>query len=282
MGGPPCQGFSMAGNIGRKFLDDDRNSLFKEFARVVSIINPDYFVIENVARLYTHNKEKSKIEIINTFENQGYHVSCKVLNTVDFGVPQLRNRIIFIGNKISNNIIFPKNSIDNTPKTVKEAIHDLPVLQSGETSNIYNHIAMKHSNQMLEKMFYVSDGGNRCEIPNNIRPKSGDIRKYIRYNSKKPSFCITGDMRKVFHYEQNRALTVRELARLQSFPDSFEFKGTSISQQQQVGNAVPPLFAQHIASSILEMIKNDKQNIETVLEKHQTEKYQTKEILLHI
>ena len=103
-------------------------------------------------------------------------------------------------------------------------------------------------------MKYVTEGGSRSEIPDSIRPTSGDVRKYIRYDSSKPSICITGDMRKVFHYRHNRALTVRELAKLQSFPDSFVFKGTSISQQQQVGNAVPPLLAEAIASTVKQMM----------------------------
>ena len=105
-------------------------------------------------------------------------------------------------------------------------------------------------------MKYVKDGSGREDIPKSIRPKSGDVRKYIRYNSKKPSICITGDMRKVFHYNQNRALTVRELARIQTFPDNFIFKGSSISQQQQIGNAVPPLMARSIAQIIKLMINN--------------------------
>lgn len=254
--GPPCQGFSMAWNIGRKFIDDPRNRLFKEFVRVVSIVKPKYFVMENVARLYTHNKNKTRKEIIEDFEKIGYKVECKILNSADFGVPQIRKRVIFIGSKIRNNINFPRVMVKNY-KTVKEAINDLPSLKSGEKSDIPNHNAMNHTKQMLEKMKYISDGGNRNEIPEHLRPKSGDVRKYIRYNSEQPSITITGDMRKVFHYNQNRALTIRELARLQSFPDDFIFKGTSISAQQQIGNAVPPLMAKVIAENIKDMLKED-------------------------
>ena len=116
---------------------------------------------------------------------------------------------------------------------------------------------MKHTKQMLNKMKFIGDGGNRLQIPKNLRPKSGDIRKYIKYDSSEPSICITGDMRKVFHYEQNRALTVRELARIQSFPDSFIFEGSKISQQQQVGNAVPPLMARAIANEIKKMLEKN-------------------------
>ena len=257
VGGPPCQGFSMAGNIGRHFIDDPRNHLFKEFARVVSIIQPKMFLMENVARLDIHNKEKTKQEIIDIFTNMGYKVESRVLNAASFGVPQLRRRIIFIGRKDVGNIIFPKEQFSEKDyQTVEKAISQLPSLVSGESSNIPNHIAMSHSEQMLHKMSFVKDGGDRMDIPESIRPQKGDARKYIRYKSNRPSVCITGDMRKVFHYEQNRALTVRELARLQSFPDSFIFEGNSISQQQQVGNSVPPLLAASLANAIKEMLKD--------------------------
>lgn len=252
VGGPPCQGFSIAGNIGRKFIDDSRNRLFKEFVRVVKIIGPKFFVMENVARLYNHNKGATRKEIIIDFENLGYKVECKILNSADYGVPQVRKRVIFIGSKKEQKIYFPEREVKNH-LSVKEALSSYPKLESGEESSIPNHIAMSHSEQMLNKMSYVGDGGNRDEIPIEIRPKSGDVRKYIKYSSNKPSVCVTGDMRKIFHYEQNRALTVRELARLQSFPDNFVFKGNRISQQQQVGNSVPPKMAEAIASAILKM-----------------------------
>jgi len=259
IGGPPCQGFSIAGNIGRKFIDDPRNKLFKEFVRVVSVVKPKYFVMENVARLYTHNNHKTKKEIISDFNKLGYTVKCTILNSADYGVPQIRKRVIFIGSLINDNILFPKPSVDRY-RTVKEALSNLPSLNSGDQSTVLNHNAMNHTKQMLEKMKFVKDGGDRSDMPLSLRPKTGDIRKYIRYDSNKPSITITGDMRKVFHYSQNRALTVRELARLQTFPDDFEFKGSSISAQQQVGNAVPPLMAEAIAKSIKVMIKQDEKS----------------------
>lgn len=251
VGGPPCQGFSIAGNIGRKFLDDDRNKLFNEFVRIVKIVNPKIFLMENVARLLSHNNGKTIEEITFSFNNIGYDVEYKILNSADYGVPQVRKRILFIGTKNKNiKISFPEKTMKKY-KTVREALQDLPSLKSGKSSNkIPNHEAMKHSVQMLEKMKFVSNGGNRTQIPEAIRPQKGDIRKYIRYNSNTPSITITGDMRKVFHYSQNRALTVRELARLQSFDDNFIFEGPSISKQQQVGNAVPPLMAESIAKHI--------------------------------
>lgn len=254
IGGPPCQGFSLAGNIGRNFIDDERNHLFKEFVRFVDVIRPKVFVMENVAALKTHNNGKTIKEIVAEFEKLGYSVKYQVLNAAEYGVPQQRRRIFVIGTQWENNFKFPKKSKEVI--TIKDAIADLPRLKSGEMSDIPNHIAMKHTEQMLEKMSYVRDGGDRFDIPEKLRPKSGDARKYIRYNSKEPSICITGDMRKVFHYNQNRALTGRELARIQTFPDDFIFKGNAGKIQQQIGNAVPPRLAFQIANCVKETLEN--------------------------
>lgn len=256
IGGPPCQGFSMAGNIGRRFVDDPRNHLFKEFVRVVEVVSPTCFVMENVARLYTRLGGQTREEIIECFEKLGYVVEAKIVCASEYGVPQNRYRVLFIGRKTEDKnytIRFPEKSKTPAP-TIKDAIDKYPPLESGETSSIPNHEAMVHSAQMIEKMSYVKDGGGREDIPESIRPQKGDIRKYIRYDSKKPSICITGDMRKVFHYSQNRALTVRELAAIQTYPDSFVFLGNKILQQQMVGNSVPPVLAKAIAESIKKML----------------------------
>ena len=255
IGGPPCQGFSIAGNIGRKFLDDDRNRLFLEYVRFVKIILPKMFVLENVAALVRHNKGKTIKEIETKFAELGYLIQYKVLNSVNYHVPQERRRVFLVGTKEGYNFTFPAES--NEIITVEEAIGDLPSLKSGECSSISHHVAMCHSKQMLEKMKYVKDGGTRNDIPEKIRPKSGDIRKYIRYSSKKPSFCVTGDMRKIFHYRDNRALTCRELARLQTFPDSFDFAGNSIEIQQQIGNAVPCNLAYEVASECIKCLNHE-------------------------
>ena len=255
IGGPPCQGFSLAGNIGRQFLDDERNHLFLEYVRFVEIIKPKMFVLENVASMVTHNKGKTIKEIISKFNALGYQIQYKVLNAVNYNVPQERRRVFIVGTKNNVSFIYPKES--EKIITVKEAIDDLPCLNSGETSAIPLHNAMNHSEQMLKKMSYVKNGGNRNDIPIEIRPESGDIRKYIRYNSDKPSFCVTGDMRKIFHYSQNRALTCRELARLQTFPDSYIFCGSTIEIQQQIGNAVPCNLAYAIAKECKRSLSNE-------------------------
>ncbi len=258
IGGPPCQGFSIAGNIGRTFIDDDRNRLFKEFVRFVSLINPKIFVMENVANMATHLRGKTITEIVEAFETagMGYKVKYEVLNTVNYEIAQERRRIVIVGVRKDIDATFNYPEKSDKIKTIKEVIGDLPVLESGETSDIPNHVAMKHSAQMLEKMGYVKDGGDRTDIPEELRPCSGDVRKYIRYASDKPAVCITGDMRKIFHYNQNRALTCRELARIQTFPDSFIFEGSSIQIQQQIGNAVPPRLAYLIAKQVKETLYN--------------------------
>lgn len=260
IGGPPCQGFSIAGNIGRTFIDDERNRLFKEFVRFVAYVQPQMFVMENVAAMATHLKGKTIKTIVEAFETAGcgYKVKYEVLNSANYGVAQERRRIVIVGirSDIDSDYSYPEKL--EKIYTIKDVIDDLPKLKSGEASDIPNHVAMKHSAQMLEKMGYVKDGGNRMDIPEELRPKSGDIRKYIRYDSTKPSVCVTGDMRKIFHYEQNRALTARELARIQSFPDDFIFEGTSIQIQQQIGNAVPPKLAYQIALQVEEALDNGK------------------------
>ncbi|EAJ7154647.1 DNA (cytosine-5-)-methyltransferase [Campylobacter jejuni] len=248
IGGPPCQGFSLAGKIGRKELQDDRNKLFLAYLKFIKNIKPKIFIMENVASLARHNKGQTLKEILQCFYNINYEVKYEILNTKDYSIAQNRSRIFIVGTIKKNSFIFPKK--ENSQISIKKVIDDLPKLKNGEKSKIPNHNAMMHSNQMLEKMSYIKDGGNKEQIPPEIRPKSGDIRKYIRYNSAKPSITITGDMRKVFHYSQNRALSARELARIQSFPDDFIFYGNSIDIQQQIGNAVAPLLAEKIANQV--------------------------------
>lgn len=255
VGGPPCQGFSIAGRPGRTFVDDPRNHLFKEFVRVTALLKPRFFIMENVSRMYSHNSGKTHRQIKRCFEELGYRVSSRVLNAAEYGIPQKRSRIFIIGNRMRVGNPFPGGGRARVP--VREALDGLPRLESGGSSEVPNHVAMEHSPQMLRKMSYVRDGGDRSQIPARYRPRGGDIRKYIRYDSGRPSVCVTGDMRKVFHYSQNRALTVRELARLQSFPDSFVFEGGSLSQQQQVGNAVPPALARAVAAGVRGALRGD-------------------------
>ncbi|MBE6625137.1 MAG: DNA cytosine methyltransferase [Ruminococcaceae bacterium] len=255
IGGPPCQGFSLAGNIGRLFLEDERNRLFLEYFRFVDILKPRMFVLENVASMVTHNKGKTIKEIEEKFHSIGYEIQYKILNAVNYNVPQERRRVFIVGTQKGISFKYPLGNSNII--TIKEAIGNLPELKSGEISSIPQHNAMKHSAQMLEKMSFVKDGGTRKDIPESLRPTSGDIRKYVRYNSNKPSFCVTGDMRKIFHYSQNRALTCRELARIQTFPDDYIFCGSTIEIQQQIGNAVPCNLAYEVALECFRSLKNE-------------------------
>ena len=256
IGGPPCQGFSIAGSIGRSALDDKRNHLFKEYVKVVRHFLPKMFLMENVSALARHDKGNTIKIIVEEFKKLGYNVHYKTLNASDYGVPQERRRVFIIGSMLDNNFVFPEPQINKI--SIKDTIDDLPILKSGEKSNISNHNAMNHTEQMLNKMQYIKPGGNRNDIPVMFRPKSGDARKYIKYAPDKPSICVTGDMRKVFHYSQNRALTARELARLQTFPDDYKFVGSSISVQQQIGNAVPVKLAKVLADAIKEYLDERK------------------------
>jgi DNA (cytosine-5)-methyltransferase 1 len=260
IGGPPCQGFSMASKKSRNFDSiDSRNNLFNEFAKFVKYFEPKIFIMENVSTILFHDKGNTKNSIIKTFKKLGYDVKYKLLNSANYGVPQFRRRVFFVGMKGKNTFNFPEETHGNSSNsfiTFKMALKGLPKLKSGDkNSKIKNHISMNHSEEMLKKMSYIKDGGNRIQIPEKIRPKSGDQRKYIKYKSWEPSICVTGDMRKVFHPFQNRALTVRELARLQSFNDNYEFIGSLISQQQQVGDAVPPLLAMKVAKGVITALK---------------------------
>jgi DNA (cytosine-5)-methyltransferase 1 len=255
IGGPPCQGFSIAGKSGRLFLEDERNRLFLEYARFVESFMPKAFLLENVARMKTHNGGETLKEIIDTFEKIGYELEYNILNSEDYGIAQQRRRFFLIGIRKDIRLKFEFPDKLKKQKKLIDVIGDLPRVESGnKNENILQHIPMSHTDQMLNKMKYVKEGSGRECIPESIRPTSGDARKYIRLDRNKPCYCVTGDMRKVFHYEQNRALTIRELARIQSFPDNFKFSGTSSQIQQQIGNAVPPKLSYILACRISEVI----------------------------
>jgi DNA (cytosine-5)-methyltransferase 1 len=284
-GGPPCQGFSMSGYRIRKnvFMDDPRNMLFKEYYRIVAGINPDYFVIENVEGLLTMQSGIIKDTIIELFEDLGYHVTVGVTNAGEYGVPQSRRRVVFLGSKKSK-LDFPRitHSPDNNLKpfvTIKDAISDLSFLESGEGEPIvkynyapeteyqrarrqdshllFNHVATKHSKLAIERMKLVPPGGNREQLPKEHKTKSVHSGAYGRMEWDKPATTITTrfdtpSTGRVIHPCLNRTITVREAARLQSFDDNYKFLGSRSSQGIQVGNAVPPLLAEAFAKVILE------------------------------
>lgn len=269
IGGPPCQGYS---TVGTRDINDPRNHLYLEFCRVVETIRPDFFLIENVKGLTTLNKGMFKDDILNRFSKLGYKVNYKIVNAADYGVPQNRNRVLFIGMK-NNKFEFPIGLTANNPVSSSEAISDLPQFDGteenisvtkycnkpqtdyqkeirGNSKTLYNHDFTIHTEQTVRIINMIKDGGKIRDL----QPEYWDIRRYNkafeRMNSQLPSNTVDTGHRNYFHYNQNRIPTVRENARLQSFPDNFEFIGTKTSQYKQVGNAVPPKLAYEIAKEI--------------------------------
>ena len=270
IGGPPCQGFSTArlSNATEKIgkINESRNHLYLEFFRTVNIVRPKFFLIENVRGLVSANKGAFVKDIIERFGGIGYNVSYKILNASDYGVPQNRQRVFFVG-LLESKFEFPEKF--EYKVSTKEAIMDL--IQSNEEANqkystpskneyqklmrkgkktVKNHEVTIHNEQTTNVISMVPNGGNIKSLP----PKYWNIRKYNkafqRMNSELPSNTIDTGHRNYFHYEANRIPTARESARIQSFPDSFEFLGTKGSQYKQVGNAVPPLLAKVLAEKI--------------------------------
>lgn len=275
--GPPCQGFSLTGP---RNLDDPRNQLYLSVFGVVKKFKPKAFLIENVKGMKSMYEGKVVSEIVNRFTKLGYNVSDpRVLVAADYGVPQIRERLFIIGiRKDIGTFEFPKptHTSDNYIGC-KEAIGDLP--SRNETfghefdnyslkpfseyqkyirdgSNVLkNHVATKHTELVKSVIRQVPEGQNHKSLP----PGVGETRKFneawTRYHSLKPSRTIDTGHRNHFHYQWDRVPTVRENARLQSFKDTFEFVGARTQQNKQVGNAVPPLLAFHLAKQILKVIK---------------------------
>lgn len=260
IGGPPCQGFSIAG---KRIVDDERNKLYKSFVGFVEFYKPKAFLLENVPNIVSMGEGVVRDNIIDDFTNLGYNVVHKVLLASDFGVPQNRKRAFFVGIKKGEEFIFPIKNIENVI-TAQEAISDLPenTLPNGEkysenskseyqklirenSKGIFNHETTNHSEQTTEIISLVPDGGNYKNLPTEFQKTRNVNIAWTRLNSKKPSFTIDTGHRHHFHYKFNRVPTVRESARIQSFPDEFIFLGSKTSQYKQVGNAVPPILANY-------------------------------------
>lgn len=267
VGGPPCQGFSIAG---KRIVDDERNILYKSFVHFVDYFKPKAFVMENVPNIVSMGSGFVKDSIIDDFQNIGYTVVYKVLIASDYGVPQNRKRAIFIGLMNGKKFDFPtSNNINGNQVPVFDAISDLPEhsVKDGSSylcsptteyqkmirqnsNKIYNHEITKHSLKTIEIISMVPNGGNYKDLPIEYQKTRNVNIAWTRLNSQKPSFTIDTGHRHHFHYKYNRVPTVRESARIQSFPDCFVFYGSKTSQYKQVGNAVPPLFAKIIAEQL--------------------------------
>lgn len=281
--GPPCQGFSLTGP--RNF-NDSRNKLYLAVFEAVKCFQPKAFVIENVTGMATLYGGAIKNEILKRFKNLGYNVNVKILCAADYGVPQIRKRLIFVGlRKEFGYFDFPLPILDaKNYVTCAEAIGDLPSLEHDlgkekveytgkpltdyqrfmrkNCKYLYNHVGTAHKEFVVNIIAQVPEGGNYKDLPKGVGENRNFHEAWTRYDGHKPSRTIDTGHRNHFHYKWNRVPTVRENARLQSFPDDFVFLGTKTQQNRQVGNAVPPLLGYHLAQKIKMCIgeKNNEKN----------------------
>ncbi len=237
-GGFPCQGFSMSG---RRELDDPRNKLYLEMIEIVKKLQPEFLFLENVKGLTSMAKGKVKEKILRDFQNIGYKIQAYVLNSADFETPQKRERVVFIGNRIGKKILYPKALITNDKYfTTKDAIEDL---MSKDEDIEFSHFITKHSKEMQKRLLEVEEGKG-------LYSNYSDSWKKCLWNE--ASCTIKENHGGVnIHPKLPRVLTVRECARIQSFPDNFLFKGTKSKQLVQVGNAVPPNLAKAVGLAIV-------------------------------
>lgn len=294
-GGPPCQGFSTAG---LKNPTDPRNNLIGEFLRIVDELKPKYFLMENVSGLTTMYKGELFKNYLKTIESIGYKYKYKILKVADYGVPQMRKRLIVIGARDGEPPEFPKPTHEN-PKdrnlsssrlkpytTCGEALSDLPAINQGETATEYtiapktefqkyarsgskhlsNHQASKHREATMAYYGLVPAGGTSLDIPKEIRNGKQGVQRFPLNSLAR---TITTEPTDFLHPTLNRIPTIRELARIQTYPDWFEFLGQRTtgnkmrrlgycSQSQQVGNSIPPLFAKALGSVIIKALLKQK------------------------
>ena len=239
IGGPPCQGFSVAG---RRDPDDVRNRLFQQFVRVVAELKPWYFVMENVPGILTMQKGAVKAAILEAFAEAGYpNASVAVLEAAAYGVPQLRARAIFIANRFGLPNPYPKPQlVPSEYKPIESAICDLPAF---ETIPEINHEWTRHSAAYMERLAQVPPGGS-------LYPTFLDAFK--RQYPGLPSMTIKENHGGThIHPHLNRVISAREMARLQTFPDSFIFAGPMKKAMWQIGNAVPPRLAEVIGQALI-------------------------------
>jgi len=285
IGGPPCQGFSRANMRTRNSLNP-MNNLVLHFVRAVRELGPSVAVMENVADLERFDNCNFVDKINSEFTKFGYHIDYKVLTATDYGVPQYRRRFFLIARKEKQKIIWPKPRFSsNTFINVWDAISDLPKLKTGDridelpyrinkNLSAYQLMMRKHTNGRVQNNYvsenndlvirryaHIPQGGNWKDIPNYLMLNYKDKNRchnhiYRRLKQDEPSVVITHYRKSMLiHPMQDRGLSVREAARIQSFPDHFVFKGPLIYQQQQVANAVPPLLAKAVAHSVKRMLK---------------------------
>lgn len=282
VGGPPCQSYSTLGK--RKM--DDRANLFMQYKRVLEILQPKAFVFENVVGILSMDKGKLFAQMKSEFEDIDYTLQYKVLDAVNYGVPQHRERVILVGFKGINNFIYPAPTHGDGLKpyvTLKDALGDLPVLKSGEKNTRYitettneflefvrknaddsveEHCAPKNGEHLIRIMQTLKDGQSKNDLPEDIRPKSGYGNTYAKLWWDRPSTTITRNFAcpsssRCIHPRDSRAMSIREGARLQSFPDDYKFYGSDGMKRLEIGNAVPPLLSVAVAKQMLAALQKN-------------------------
>lgn len=286
MGGPPCQGFSMS-NTRTRNMENDKNYLFTQFVRLVREIRPTWFVLENVWGLTNLNKGETRKMIEECFCALGYKVKSDVLWASDYGVPQSRNRFFMVGNLLGIDYEFPKKH--NKTVTVEEAIADLPSLKNGDMIDEGDYVlslsdasdyakemrkksdkpkqnfVSRNNELVIERYKYIGQGQNWQAIPEHLMQNYADKKRchsgiYKRLVADKPSVVISNYRKSMLiHPYEDRGISVREAARLQSFPDDFIFEGPLSHIQQQIGNAVPPLLSKAVFNQIIKQTKEYEQ-----------------------
>lgn len=276
VGGPPCQGFSYAGKMD---VNDKRNFLYLAMVKLTAKLKPKAVLIENVLAMIEANGGIGAKRVIKDFEDIGYKMSTKVLFAPDYGIPQIRRRVFFVGLRdTETEFEFPTPVLKPSEYiTCEEAISDLPSLQTPDGNIIrgtekqaystppsssyqalmrvnsewvYNHFGSVPIEKTRTMIALVPEGKNYLALPEEYRGLYKYHEALTRYHSKRPSLTINTGHRSHFHYKWNRIPTVRECARLQSFPDDFIFYGNQSDQFKQVGNAVPPILGEAIARQL--------------------------------
>ncbi|TCS64681.1 DNA cytosine methyltransferase [Varunaivibrio sulfuroxidans] len=286
VGGPPCQAFSVYNH--QRGMHDDRSGLFRHYLRIVQELRPEWVVMENVLGITSAGNGQAVQEIKSELYKLGYDVDTSILKAEDFGVPQERRRIFFVGNRINSPIpeFVPTFGVnDDKPfVTVWDAISDLPTIGNGEDAGaskyrtqatnefqremrgnaktVTCHVAPKLGQINLDRMKHIPEGGSWRDIPFDLLPAGMKRAKRSDHTKRYGRLVKTGLSSTILtkcdlhwsaciHPNQDRTLTVREAARLQSFPDLYVFEGPRTEQYVQVGNAVPPRLARHVAEEIL-------------------------------
>ena len=281
VGGPPCQSYS---TLGKRQMDD-RAWLFEEYCRVLSIVKPKLFLFENVSGLLSMQGGKLIKVIKKRFHDLGYEVQIKLLNAVDYGVPQYRERVILVGMRGENHFEYPAPTHGDGKGlkrcvTLADALSDLPKIPSGgsavkyaskpkndyqrylreNSSSLEEFVAPKNGERIRAIMEALPDGGSKDDLPEELRPTSGYGNTYAKMWWKKPAPTMTRNFAtpsssRCIHPRDSRSLTTREGARLQSFPDDYKFYGSRSMKNLEVGNAVPPLLSIALAKQVEKALK---------------------------